>query len=692
VTRHGVGLTGTQLEQRYRVDSLLARGGMSTVYRGLDTRLDRPVAIKVMDPRFSADRSFIDRFEREARAAARLHHPHVVAVYDQGVDGEDVFLVMELVNGGTLRDLLRREGALPAPVALSVLEPVLSALAAAHGTGLVHRDIKPENVLIGDGGVVKVADFGLVRAIAGTTTTNNSVILGTVAYLSPEQVTTGVADARSDVYAAGLVLYELLTGQPPFSGDTALSVAYRHVNEDVPAPSATRPAIPGALDELVLRATRRDPALRQADAREFLAELERVRSELGVLPTQVPVPVPETVQVPAASSSVDLPTDRVARSAGSAPSAESGHNGSGPRDPAGEPTLRRLPVIRPSPIGPQGTRAIARAEIEAAAHAESAIAPPERPVHAEHHLNDPFIRERVRRRRAAILWLIAVLLLATTIGVAAWWLGSGRWTAVPNVEGIDHVVAEQQLRAAYLAPKITEELNNTVPAGAVIRTDPVQGQKVLRGAGITVVVSKGKPTVPNVAQGVAPSDAGKAIRDAGLVPRTDDAANQFSDTVPNGTVLALNPGPGTRLDGGGTVTIVLSKGPAPKAVPNVVGKTKDEAFTILKAAGFQPSETAEFSDKVDGGHVISTSPAAGTTVPATADKHVTVVVSNTVTLPEVGGQRLQDAQATLQKLGLQVTVQDYSFGQHRQDLRVVVMSPGAGTRVQPNTTVTLAVF
>jgi beta-lactam-binding protein with PASTA domain len=324
-------------------------------------------------------------------------------------------------------------------------------------------------------------------------------------------------------------------------------------------------------------------------------------------------------------------------------------------------------------------------------HAESAIAPPEHPVHADNHLDDPYVRERVRRRRAAILWLIAVLLLATSIGVAAWWLGSGRWTAVPTVEGIDHVVAEQQLRAAYLAPKITEELNNTVPAGAVIRTDPVQGQKVLRGSGITMVVSKGKPTVPNVAQGVAPSDAEKAIRDAGLVPRTDDGANQFSDTVPKGTVLALNPGAGAQLDGGATVTIVLSKGPAPKPVPNVVGKTKDEAFTILKAAGFQPTETGEFSDKVDGGHVISTSPPANTAVGATADKHVTVVVSNTITLPEVVGQRLQDAQAALQKLGLQVQVQEYSFGR-RQDLRVYVMSPGAGTRVQQNTTVTLAVF
>ncbi len=277
---------GGLLEQRYRVDSVLARGGMSTVYRGRDTRLDRDVAVKVMDPHLTADPAFVARFEREARAAAQLHHPAVVSVHDQGVDGDQVYLVMELIDGGNLRDLLNQRGKLPPAIALSVLGPVLSALGAAHRAGLVHRDVKPENVLIGVGGQVKVADFGLARAIAETGVTSDSEILGTVAYLSPEQVETGAADARSDVYAAGIVLYEMLAGQAPYRGDTAISVAYQHVNSDVPS----IPEIPLALDTLVRKATRRDPSLRPANAEAFLAELERVGAELGLTPQAVPVP------------------------------------------------------------------------------------------------------------------------------------------------------------------------------------------------------------------------------------------------------------------------------------------------------------------------------------------------------------------------------------------------------------------
>ena len=216
-------LIGEVLEGRYRIDAYLARGGMSTVYRGVDTRLDRPVAIKVMTPQYAADPTFLVRFEREARAAARLDNPHVVGVYDQGRDGENVFLVMELVDGGTLRDLVHQQGQLSVRTALSVLEPTLDALAAAHAAGLVHRDVKPENVLISSRGEVKVADFGLVRAVTSTTMATGDVILGTVAYLSPEQVETGAADERSDVYAAGVVAYEMLTRRPPFGGDNALS-------------------------------------------------------------------------------------------------------------------------------------------------------------------------------------------------------------------------------------------------------------------------------------------------------------------------------------------------------------------------------------------------------------------------------------------------------------------------------------
>ena len=291
------GLTsGTVLEGRYRVGALIARGGMSMVYRGIDLRLDRPVAIKVMSPQYVSDPAFLSRFEREARLAASLGHAGVVAVYDQGRDGDLVFLVMELVDGGTLRDLLREQGSLSVPVTMSILEPLLAALGAAHAAGLVHRDVKPENVLISARGAVKIADFGLVRAVSSQTMATGDVILGTVAYLSPEQVATGAADARSDVYAAGVMAYEMLTGHPPYNGDNPMSVAYQHVHSDVPPCSGNAPGTPEALDDLIVAATRRDPAARPRDASAFLAALVGIRSQLGL--RRVPVPVPHRRPAP----------------------------------------------------------------------------------------------------------------------------------------------------------------------------------------------------------------------------------------------------------------------------------------------------------------------------------------------------------------------------------------------------------
>ena len=291
------GLTsGALLDGRYRVGALIARGGMSTVYRGVDTRLDRPVAIKVMSPHYVSDPAFLSRFEREARLAASLGHSGVVAMYDQGRDGDLVFLVMELVDGGTLRDLLRERGALSVPVTMSILEPLLAALGAAHAAGLVHRDVKPENVLISAQGAVKIADFGLVRAVTSQTMATGDVILGTVAYLSPEQVATGASDASSDVYSTGIVAYEMLTGQPPFGGDNPMSVAYQHVHSDVPPPSGRAIGTPDALDELIVAATRRDPSARPRDASAFLSALLGIRAQLGL--RRVPVPVPQRRPAP----------------------------------------------------------------------------------------------------------------------------------------------------------------------------------------------------------------------------------------------------------------------------------------------------------------------------------------------------------------------------------------------------------
>ncbi|MDQ3990519.1 MAG: protein kinase, partial [Actinomycetota bacterium] len=473
VTQRIDGLVGVLLDGRYRVGAVLARGGMSTVYRGVDVRLDRPVAIKVMAPGFAGDPAFLQRFEREARASARLHHPGVVDVFDQGIDrsptGDHVFLVMELVSGGTLRDLLAERGALPVALALSVAEQVLSALAVAHRAGLVHRDVKPENVLIGPGGVVKVADFGLVRAVAEASTTTGDVILGTVAYLSPEQVATGAADPRSDVYATGVLLYELLTGRPPYTGDTALSVAYRHVNDDVPPPSSVLPDLPPRLDELVVGATRRDPALRPEDASAFLLALRRVRSELDVPRMRVPVPG----QVPTAAA----------------------------HDPATSTAAGE--------VGPRGTRAITRVDLPAGAPAH-ALVPPRN--------EDDYQRQRSRSRRAFRAWLMVVLLLAGAVGTAAWWLGAGRWTSVPSVAGLDRTAAEALLTEADLDAEIVEDHSDSVPLGAAIGTDPPIGERAIRGTDVGLVVSLGPPVVPDVPAGTSVEDAERIVTDADLRP------------------------------------------------------------------------------------------------------------------------------------------------------------------------------
>ncbi|MEU6127873.1 Stk1 family PASTA domain-containing Ser/Thr kinase [Saccharopolyspora sp. NPDC047091] len=659
-TRPGGGseLVGTMLERRYRVDSVIARGGMSVVYRGLDTRLDRPVALKVMDSHYSANPSFVERFELEARSAARLHHPSVVAVYDQGVDrevdGDRVYLVMQLVEGCTLREVLLEQGALPLPMAVSVLRPMLSALAAAHHAGMVHRDIKPENVLVGLDGSVRVADFGLVRATASAGSTTGNVILGTVAYLSPEQVTTGDADARTDVYSAGVVLYELLTGRPPFAGDTALSVAYQHVNADVPPPSEITPELPPAIDDLVLRATRRDPAGRPDDAAAFLRELERISAELGLRPVPVPVPVSEQR------------TEMVSA------------------DPGGPPTERIAPITEASVPdaydhsgGPRGTRAMPRPPApEETTHEIAAV----RPSPAERHE-----QERKRGGRRFALITLAILVVAGLIGGTAWWMGSGRYIQVPRVTGETEQVAQQVLRGADLSAEISRQLDDEVPAGVVISSSPKQGARILSGQSVELVVSLGKPKVPDIAKGTDLEQAQQALRDASLRPERDASADQYDTEVPEGAVLGVDPGPGTELPISSTVRIVVSKGPPPVPVPDVTGASKDEAFAALIAAGFEPYEAGrQFDSNVEGDHVITTDPAPETVVKLSGKPRVGVVLSNAVTVPDLNGKRTQDAQQELAALGL--TLEVHSFFE-RPDSMILGQLPLAGSKVEPGSTV-----
>ena len=374
-------LAGLVLDGRYRVDTLIATGGMSAVYRGLDLRLDRPVALKIMDSRYAGDTQFLTRFQREARAVARLKDPGLVSVYDQGIDRQHPFLVMELVEGGTLRELLRERGPMPPHAAAAVLAPVLSGLAVAHDAGLVHRDIKPENVLISTDGDVKIADFGLVRAVAEAKITSTSVILGTAAYLSPEQVSTGTADPRSDVYSAGILTYELLTGTTPFTGDSALAVAYQRMDHDVPAPGTVIAGVPAHFDDLVLRATARDPAGRYADATAMGDELTEIVDALGLPPFRVPAPS-RPAQYPAAAPAYRPPP---------------------PAAPAKRSQTRALsrddwPAPEPESL-PASTQ-FAGIDI------------------------DEFYWARQRAKRALMFWLVAVLTLTGLVAAAAWTVGS----------------------------------------------------------------------------------------------------------------------------------------------------------------------------------------------------------------------------------------------------------------------------
>lgn len=658
MTRTETSLAGALLDRRYRVGDLIARGGMSSVYRGVDTRLDRPVAIKVMDPRLAGDRSFVDRFEREARSAARLHHPNVVAVHDQGFDtsaGTDnprAFLVMELVAGGTLRDLLTERGRLDVPLALTVAEQVLSALAAAHEAGLVHRDIKPENVLIGTGaggeGVVKVADFGLVRAAASTGTTSSSLILGTVAYLSPEQVATGASSARSDVYSTGILLYEMLTGEVPYRGDTALSVAYRHVNDDVPAPSTVVPDLPPALDELVVRATRREETTRPTDAGAFLAELKDVRARLGLQPTPVP-----TVAPPRAPEPVPPETDS-------------------------ELTVPALPSV-PSEAGPRGTRALPRGTQALPRHVAEQI---ERPTTEEAGPASP-----ARRRTPLAVIALVVLLVLGGVGAGVWWFSNGRYVDVPSVAGMSREEAEAALRQAELTPVFAEERHNTTPAGTVIRSDPESGASVLQGDEVTVFVSLGKPVVPDVRAGASVEEAERAIEAVQLKPHVSPETDEYSNEVPEGAVITLKPQPGSQANVGDTVTIVRSKGPPPTPVPDVTGQSVEEAFQALRDAGFEPYEAGkEFSADVPAGHVVRTEPARGSTVEQ--GNRVGVFVSNAVEVPSVIGRRTEKAVEILRDAGLEV-----SGAEVRGPISFVIeQSPRSGELVEPGTTINLTVL
>jgi eukaryotic-like serine/threonine-protein kinase len=662
-------LVGGVLEGRYLLTARIARGGMSTVYRAVDTRLDRHVAVKVMSAGLSNDPAFGDRFAREARTAARLSHVNAVSVFDQGGDAGHVFLVMELVEGRTVRDLLRENRPLPPALALSVIEPVLSALASAHRAGLVHRDIKPENILISNDGVVKVADFGLARAVEfDDVAARTGVMMGTVAYCPPEQISRGPCDQRSDVYSAGVVLFELLTGQAPFAGDSPMAIAYQHVHGRVPAPSSRVATVPPELDAIVVRSTSSDPASRPADASEFLSELRQIRSTLG-LPV-VPIPPPRRRgPVPRASSDSTarmngktgdmaaalLSTDRVGVDAGRHDTAVAGPpHGSATAEGNGDGAQRAF-AGRPG-------------------------APPRRPPTRTR-------TARQRRRRSTIIITLVILLLGLLAGVGAWWMVSGRYSTVPNVSGESRSVAQLALRrAGFGQTGVTNEYSDNVAKDSVIRTVPPSGSELTRNRSVTLVVSSGKErfTIPDVHDQSQPD----ALAALAKFPFQISVVQQTSDSVPNGNVIGTDPSAGSQVKRGQTVRLLVSSGPAIIEVPDVTGQSQGDATQTLTNASFKVAVRQEISDDVDPGTVIDQQPAGNDHAAKFSTVTITVAQGSLITIPSVSGE-VGAAKTELQSLGLKVKVHKRFGGLLG---RLVDMSPSPGTQVHRGDTVNLDVI
>ncbi|MEU4289603.1 Stk1 family PASTA domain-containing Ser/Thr kinase [Kribbella sp. NPDC026596] len=637
-------LVGRVLDGRYRVGARVARGGMATVYQALDMRLDRTVALKVMHDGLGDDAQFARRFVAEARAAARLSHPNVVAVFDQGDDDGTLFLAMEYIPGRTLRDVIREQAPLSPARALDLLAPILSALSAAHDAGIVHRDIKPENVLISDKNVVKVADFGLARAVSATgNTATQGLLMGTVSYLAPELVTDGSADARSDVYSAGILLYEMLTGNKPHSGDTPIQVAYAHVHADVPPPSSEQQGIPPYVDALVQRATARDRDLRPADARVFSRQVHRVRSALDEgLPDD-----------PELTGDLTVPIQQIRQDSGY----DDGYTRGVPQL-AEQPALRHDTIVVPVEKGrPTGT---------------PAKAPPHQ-----------------RRGRGPIA-LIVILAAAIGIGTAAWYYGIHRYTTTPDLVNMVPAIAAAKAEESGLRTTLdNQDFSEDVPKGEVMGTDPAPGDRIRKKGEIGLTVSKGpeRYRVPQLV-GLDLDAAQQAL--APIKLNTGQINEQYSETVPQGRVLAISPKFNTVVKPGSAVNFAVSKGKRPINVPDMTGKSYKDANKALRKLGFVVDRSEQYDEKVPEGNVISQTPNSGTLF---AKDKVQLVVSKgppLVDVPNVKKKSTADAQQILTDAGFIVKVEKAPFN---LGLNIVAaQNPGAGKKAQPGSTVTITVL
>ena len=628
-------LTGELIDNRYQLTRLMATGGMATIYEALDTRLDRKVAVKIMHAHLAQDEQFVERFIREAKAAAALSHPNIVAVQDQGWNQSGIpaiFLVMELIEGHTLREYLNEQGKLNFADGIKFLLPVLSALAAAHKIGIVHRDLKPENILISREGRIKIADFGLAKGptLGGAMTAESSVILGSVSYLSPEQVQRGVADSRSDVYSVGITAFEIFTGKKPYEGAEPIQIAYKHVNERVPKISSLENKVPRELDELIYSATDPDPDRRPRDAGAFYESLSGISHSLN----------PNEKQL---SLELDIPIE--------------------PMRPKKQPKslrkkMREISQSLPNPVATETTAEVAKKKRAS---------------------------KRVRRNRK-IAFGLAVL-----VGIVGWYvlIGPGSRIVVPSTVGANQSEVKAALTPLGLTSLVVEKrFSEDIGEGRVIQSIPEAGGRVDQGATVKLILSKGPERF------ILPQVAGLTIETArallGKLPVSlQPDSEEFNTKIPKGYVIESDPPSGEKVKRSALVVLRVSKGIEQVALASYIGKSSDQALNELQDAGFSVKPKYEFSETKLAGEVISQTPVGG----GTADKgsKITLVISKGTQyayIPNIFSIEEAKAVRALKDLELKVVVKKIGA---KSVKKVTNISPKVGTKVKRGSTVTITV-
>jgi serine/threonine-protein kinase len=697
-------LIGQVIDGRYEVGSRIARGGMAGVYLARDLRLDRDVALKILHAHLADSPDFVERFRREARSAAKLVHPGIVAIHDQGTFGETPYLVMEYVSGPTLRTIVATRGVPPLGKALDLMASVFDALGTAHSAGIVHRDVKPENVLISADSRVKVADFGLARAVTEVTAASSGVVLGTVAYLAPELVDRGVADARADIYSAGVMLYELLTGVQPFTGDTPIQVAFQHVSSSVSVPSRRVPWMPRAVDDLVARLTAKDPRARPADGCEALRLVREVRENLApelVDRTPAPPDSPTVAVRPSAEDAEgiesggiepDLAVPPGAPPAVVAPATRGSPPPSSASEPSAHGTRRVSTRERVHSVNSTGTQLLGAVPLPEPAADSVFPTPPAsgtrpRPTpgapRTSAHGRRPAASRR-RRRRIAILAGGIVLALAI-VGTAAtmYWYnayGPGALVQAPDVVGKPEAEAVSAIENEGLRAEVRREWDDTIAEGEVISASPPARAEVDPGAVIGIVVSQGlrHEAVPDGLTGLTPDDAAQTLANANLDgPIHNEEA--YHEEVPEGHIISVEPPPGEVVRHDAAITLVISLGREPIKVPKLVGLTLDDAEDAMDEAGLKLKPSGEeYSETAPKGEVLTQFPPRGRELFRGDEVSVTVSKGRRpIEIPDVVDMSTDAAQAELEALGFTVNVQALVPGSVTLN-RVSSTSPGGG--------------